>query len=142
MKPRIIGVTGPEGFVAGHLIRALLNQPDVQVLACPRETWDDDRLLADFVAQCDAIVHLAGKNRGSEEGIYQTNISLVDKLVMAADLVGTPLHIVFASSTQRDRDHGYGRSKKYGEVQLAAWAAEYQSIGHQSGDSECVRTGL
>ncbi len=123
MSNKIIGVTGPSGFVAAHLIRALLNQPDLQVLACPRDSWEDERLLGDFVAECDVIVHLAGMNRGSEEDVYVTNVALIDKLVSAADLVGTPLHIVFASSTQRDRDEGYGRSKKYGEVQLDAWAA-------------------
>lgn len=127
MKPQIIGVTGPGGFVAGHLIRTLQNQPEVQVLACPRETWDDNRLLGDFVAQCDTIVHLAGRNRGSDAEIYATNTGLIDKLVSAVDLVGTPLHIVFASSTQRDCDQAYGRSKKYGETQLADWAARSTS---------------
>ncbi len=123
MKTRTVGVTGPCGFVAGHLIRALTNRPEIKVLRCPRKTWNDELLLADFVAECDAIVHLAGMNRGSEEEIFATNVALINKLVAAADLVGNPLHIVFSSSTQRDRDQAYGKSKKYGEEQLAAWAS-------------------
>ena len=122
MRARRIGVTGPNGFVASHLIRALHNLADTQVIPCPREIWDNEQQLGDFVSQCDVIVHLAGQNRGSDQEIYATNVALIDKLVAAADLVGAPLHIVFASSTQRDRDQAYGRSKKYGEQQLTAWA--------------------
>ena len=123
MRSKTIGVTGPSGFVASHLIRTLRNQTELQVLPCPRETWADERKLTEFVAKCDSIVHLAGCNRGSEEEVFATNASLIEKLVMAAELVDTPLHIVFASSTQRERNQAYGRSKKHGEMQLSAWAS-------------------
>ncbi|MDZ4657456.1 MAG: NAD-dependent epimerase/dehydratase family protein [Bythopirellula sp.] len=121
-KLRTIGITGPHGFVAGHLARTLSVRQDIKVLPCPRAAFDDESELAKFVALCDVIVHLAGLNRGDDAQVYITNVALANKLIAAADKVMHPLHIVFASSTQRDRDNSYGRSKKYGEMQFAAWA--------------------
>jgi UDP-2-acetamido-2,6-beta-L-arabino-hexul-4-ose reductase len=118
----VVGVTGPHGFVASHLIRALNSQPRTRVLPCPREAFDNADKLASFVEQCDVVVHLAGMNRGDEGEIYSTNVRLIGCLVEAAEQVSHPLKIVYASSTQRDRDNPYGRSKKYGELQLASWA--------------------
>lgn len=120
---RVVGVTGPRGFVAGHLIRTLKVQPGVRVLPCPRETLEDSDELAKFLAQCDTVVHLAGMNRGDDSEIFATNVRLIDRLLQAAEEVNHPLQIVFASSTQRDRDNSYGRSKKYGEMQIASWAS-------------------
>jgi len=49
------------------------------------------------------------------------NAALVDKLVVAAERCARPPHIVFASSTQRDRDTAYCRAKRQCEQRLAAW---------------------
>ena len=122
MSERTIGVTGPRGFVAAHLIRTLKSQVGVRVLSCPREAFAEESELVKFVDQCDAIVHLAGMNRGEDAEIYATNVALADKLIAAAEQIAKPLHIVFASSTQRDRDNPYGRSKKHAEEQFTAWA--------------------
>lgn len=121
-KDRLIGVTGPSGFVASHLIRVLNAREGIRAIPCPRETFANANELAAFVAQCDAVVHLAGMNRGEDSEIYTINVGLVDKLVAAAESVSHPLQLIFASSTQRDRENAYGRSKKYGEMQFAAWA--------------------
>jgi UDP-2-acetamido-2,6-beta-L-arabino-hexul-4-ose reductase len=118
----VVGVTGPQGFVASHLIRALNCRRGTRAFPCPREAFDDAEKLAAFVDQCDTVVHLAGMNRGDDAEIYSTNVRLVNRLVEAAENVNHSLQIVFASSTQRDRDNPYGRSKKYGEMQLATWA--------------------
>jgi UDP-2-acetamido-2,6-beta-L-arabino-hexul-4-ose reductase len=77
-----------------------------------------------FAAGCDCIVHLAGMNRGDDREIAEVNQTLVEKLVAAAGRCARPPHLVFASSTQRDRDNAYGQSKRQCEERLAAWAAE------------------
>ena len=123
MSERVVGVTGPHGFVAGHLIRTLKRRGDVRVVPCPREAFADAVALENFVAECDVIVHLAGMNRGEDAEIYATNVRLAEQLIAAAENAAKPLHIVFASSTQRDRDNSYGRSKKLGEQMFADWAA-------------------
>jgi UDP-2-acetamido-2,6-beta-L-arabino-hexul-4-ose reductase len=117
MSERTIGLTGPSGFIASHLARRLTNPA-----LCPRGSWDHSASLGAFVDGCDTIVHLAGMNRGVEQQIYDTNVALVDRLVEALQSCGTPPHVIFASSTQRDRSSAYGRSKKYGEERLHRWA--------------------
>jgi len=123
MIERTVGITGPHGFVAGHLARRLTHQEGVQVVLCPREAFEKPEELAKFVAGCDTIVHLAAMNRGEEDEIYATNTRLVDQLILAAEQCNRKTHLVFSSSTQRDAENAYGRSKKYGEEQLEQWAS-------------------
>jgi len=124
MSEQVIGITGPNGFIAGHLVRRLTHQTGVEVLVCTREAFDDPQMLAEFVGKCDTIVHLAAVNRGTDQEIHETNTRLIDCLVAAAELAGNNPHIVFSSSSQSSRDNAYGRSKKYGEEALTAWAGE------------------
>ncbi len=123
MSERTVGITGPQGFVASHLARRLAHQEGIRVVTCHRESFGEPAALAAFADQCDTIVHLAGMNRGEDEEIYLTNTRLADQLIQAAERSKRKTHIIFSSSTQRDRDNAYGRSKKYGENQLNQWAA-------------------
>ena len=123
MIKRRIGITGSQGFVAGHLIRRLEHQSDHQLVLCPRKHFENSALLAEFVKSCDTIVHLAAINRGSDEELFATNISLVDRLIAAAEKHQGNLQILFASSTQRDRDNAYGKSKRQGEERIRTWAS-------------------
>jgi UDP-2-acetamido-2,6-beta-L-arabino-hexul-4-ose reductase len=122
---RTVGVTGTSGFIAGHLVRRLSAEKDIRSLPCPRADIQNPRSLAALLGECDTLVHLAGANRGNEAAVYETNTSLVDKLVESLSGCKNPPHVIFASTTQRDRTNGYGRSKKYGEEQLRKWAARY-----------------
>jgi UDP-2-acetamido-2,6-beta-L-arabino-hexul-4-ose reductase len=122
---RTVGVTGPRGFVAGHFQRRLTAEKDIRILPCPRGNFENPFALATFVRECDTIVHLAGANRGDEREVYEVNARLTDRLVEALTGIPNPPHIVFASSTQRDRSNGYGRAKKYGEEQLRKWATRH-----------------
>ncbi len=117
-----VGVTGPRGFIAGHLTRRLSAEKDLRVLPCSRTDFQNPFALASFVRECDTIVHLAGANRGDEREVYDTNAGLVDRMIEALAGRNSPPHVIFASTTQRDRSSGYGRSKKYGEEQLRKWA--------------------
>ncbi|MEM9351992.1 MAG: NAD-dependent epimerase/dehydratase family protein [Planctomycetota bacterium] len=123
MSNQTVGVTGSGGFVGSHLVRRLRSLDGVDVRECPREAWADDSALADWVAGCDAVVHLAGMNRGEDGEIERVNRGLIDLLLDAASAAGDPPRVVFASSTQSERDNPYGRSKAYGERRVAEWAA-------------------
>lgn len=146
-----VGITGPRGFIASHLARQLApnssgatgsasapnatekkrrqnlprseNSRTTKVVPCSRDIFRDASALTEFVEQCDTIVHLAGVNRGDEREIFETNTSLVDRLVEALSGSAKRPHVIFASSTQRDRTSAYGRSKKYGEDRLRVWAS-------------------
>lgn len=119
----IVGITGSRGFIATHLIRRLSAEKDIRVVTCPRADFQNPFALASFIRECDTIVHLAGANRGDEREVYQINSGLADRLIEALASDDQPPHVIFASTTERDRANSYGRSKKYGEDQLRKWAA-------------------
>ena len=121
---KVIGVTGPRGFIAGYLVRRLMCDEDTQVPVADRVVFADPTELDDFVARCDVICHVAGVNRGDERSIHDGNTSLARDLVAAIKRTGARGHILFASSTQRGQDNAYGRSKKEAEECLCAAGAE------------------
>jgi UDP-2-acetamido-2,6-beta-L-arabino-hexul-4-ose reductase len=62
-------------------------------------------------------------NRHADERVlFDTNIALVERLIAALEKTGSRAHVIFASSTQEERDNPYGRSKKAGRTLLAQWA--------------------
>ncbi len=117
-----VGITGPNGFIATHLARRLEADDRVRVVGCPRATLEELQTAAQFVRQCDTIVHLAGANRGEEQEVYDVNVGLAERLAEALAAAGNSPHVIFASSTQREHDNAYGRSKRAAEERLRGWA--------------------
>ena len=123
-SPIKIGITGQAGFIGTHLFNTLGLYPDKY----KRIPFDDnyfqskDRLEL-FVKECDVIIHLAAMNRHHDpEVIYQTNIGLVRQLIDVLEKTKSSPHVLFASSTQEERDNLYGKSKKEGRELLELWA--------------------
>ncbi len=123
MKLRI-GITGQEGFIGQHLYLQLGLFPELyERVPFERGFFSDEKLLTNFVQQCDTIVHLAALNRHHEpEVIYQTNIALVQKLIQALTNSNHRAHVLFSSSSQEEQENLYGKSKKEGRELFAAWA--------------------
>lgn len=119
-----IGITGQAGFVGTHLFNTLGLHPDkFERIPFEDEYFQDKTKLENFVAQCDAIIHLAAMNRHHDpEVIYKTNIGLVKQLIDACEITQSTPHILFSSSTQEERDNLYGKSKKEGREFLEQWA--------------------
>lgn len=124
MKPLRVGITGPNGFIAGHVRRELAANKAIEIVECERSAFENPHQLTTFVNCCDTVLHVAGMNRGDDEEIFQVNTALVDRLIEAAEASVSPTRVVFASTTQRTGDNPYGRSKRYGEQRLAEWAAK------------------
>lgn len=122
MNEVTVGITGMAGFVGSHLRERLAREENVVVPPFEREFFDEPKVLTEYVAQCDSIVHLAAMNRGEDQEIYQTNVELVNKLISAMDAASVKPNIIFSSSTQIDRDNPYGRSKAEGGRLFGAWA--------------------
>jgi UDP-2-acetamido-2,6-beta-L-arabino-hexul-4-ose reductase len=119
-----IGITGQTGFIGTHLYNFFGLIPDA-VTRIPFEDsfFANPALLENFVSQCAVVIHLAALNRHNDpQTIYDTNILLVHKLITAMDNTGSKPHVLFASSTQEERDNAFGRSKREGRELLAAWA--------------------
>ena len=119
-----IGITGQAGFVGTHLYNTLGLFPiEFQRINFKKEYFADENKLNEFVSQCDVIVHLAAMNRhNNPQAIYDTNISLVQKLIKALEVTSSKAHVLFSSSTQEERDNLYGKSKKEGRELMMYWA--------------------
>ena len=119
-----IGITGRNGFIGTHLYNTLkLHEEKYEIVEFDRDWFQFTEKLQQFVSQCDTIVHLAALNRHNDpEIIYETNVSLVKKLIDACEESSEKPHIIMASSTQEERDNEYGRSKKKGRELFKAWA--------------------
>lgn len=122
MSVSVIGITGANGFIAGHLARRLHIEADSRVVLCPRAAFENENALAEFVNDCDTVVHLAGVNRGTDQEVSEINRALAKKLVAAAQQCCHDLHLVYASSTQRESDNVYGQSKKHCEQLFLDWS--------------------
>jgi UDP-2-acetamido-2,6-beta-L-arabino-hexul-4-ose reductase len=119
-----VGITGSQGFIGYHLYQTLnLLKEEFSLIKFERSYFEDFQKLDSFVTSCDVIVHLAALNRHNDsELIYQTNISLVDKLIVSLKRTFSKAHLIISSSTQEERDSSYGKSKKEGRLLLSNWA--------------------
>ena len=107
-------VTGADGFIGKNLVVRLNELSNVSVTTFVR--GDDTTRLPQLVTQADAVVHLAGENRPSDEAAFaKVNVGLTSALCAAIEQefrsTGRHLPLVLASSIQAERDNPYGRSK-------------------------------
>ena len=125
-----IGITGESGFIGTHLYNTLrLYKDKFELISFKDDFFNDGPLLNRFVASCDVIVHLAAMNRyGNPQVIYDTNIHLVNKLIIALDQTKSRAHVLGSSSIQEDLDNPYGKSKREGRELLANWAEKNGSL--------------
>jgi len=119
-----VGITGQAGFVGTHFYDTLGLYPDrFSRIPFADEYFQNREKFENFVQECDVIVHFAAVNRHHDpEVIYQTNIALVKQLIDTMEGTNSTPHVLFASSTQEERDNHYGRSKKEGRELLEQWA--------------------
>ena len=119
-----VGITGQDGFVGQYLYNTLgLSPEEFERIDFNRDDFDNQTKLNDFVAQCDVIVHLAAMNRHPDpEVIYNTNIDLVKKIILALETCQSKAHVLFSSSSQEENENLYGKSKKEGRELLTKWA--------------------
>ena len=119
-----VGITGMAGFIGSHLRDQLAREEGVEVLPFEDSYYDNPEKFIGFAKQADVIVHLAGVNRNEPEVVYQKNIELMEKLLEYVDASSNKPCILFASSTQIERDNEYGRGKKRAMELLEKWSNE------------------
>lgn len=121
-------VTGAAGFLGWHSRARLALEPEAAVTALARPQWSPaelERAVAGLGPQ-DAIVHIAGVNRGPAHELEEGNATLADDLVRALQARGVAPRLVFAGSNYADeghpgRDTPYGRGKRAAGELLRAW---------------------
>lgn len=122
-----IGITGAYGFLGFHLRSYFLSHKDIGVKSAGREIFSDPEALTRFTGECDAIVHLAGLNRASDEELLTSNPGLAKELTDALDRSGNRPQLIFSSSTHVDRDTAYGESKRQTANHLKQWCEANQA---------------
>lgn len=119
-----IGITGAEGLIGWHQRAYLKSIGGCEVRLASRETFRQSGLLTGFVDELDAIIHLAGMNRGDDTEIEATNAALARDLVVACKQTETRPFVVYANSTHQDRDTAYGRGKRAAADTFRLWAEQ------------------
>lgn len=114
LSSRRILVTGANGFIGKNLVMRLHELSNVDVVTFVRN--NDVALLPQLVSQADAVVHLAGENRTSDETAFQqVNFKLTAFLCEAIEeefrVNGRHVPVLLASSKQAQLDNPYGQSK-------------------------------
>lgn len=120
-----VGVTGYSGFIGWHLRARLRLEEDIHTIPLGREAFTDAGVLTALLKECDAVVHLAGGRFSADDAEdYEANMALTDALIRGLNSAGKPLPVFFASSRSREKESGYGRSKRDGEAKLVTWGQE------------------
>ena len=116
-------VTGARGFIGKNLVVALerlpeSRRPNVMTFVA----GDDEARLEECLACADIVFHLAGANRPETEAEFaRINAGLTEDIVRIIESSGRTPALIFASSTQAERDNPYGRSKADAERCLEAY---------------------
>lgn len=113
-------LTGAAGFLGYHTRVRMRALTDHDVVLATRENWDQ---LSSLAADCDAIIHIAGVNRGAPHDVEGGNIRLAEQV--AAALPGSKVQrIVFANSIWAGTGTPYGAGKSKANIVLAEAAAQ------------------
>lgn len=122
-----IGITGADGLIGWHQRAYLKAIGGHEVRLANRATFSQPELLLSFVAGLDAVIHLAGMNRGDESEIEAVNTALAQKLVTACEQASASPYMVYANSTHEDRNTAYGRGKRAAADTLRQWAEKNEA---------------
>ena len=117
---RTVLITGARGFIGRNLLETMrATRPDLAPL--PFDVDDPPEALDAFIAQVDAVVHLAGVNRPKDVGEFQEGNAdwtrtLLGKLEAAGTAEGMRIPLILSSSTQAALANPYGESKQAAEA--------------------------
>ncbi|MGL5406006.1 MAG: NAD-dependent epimerase/dehydratase family protein [Propionibacteriaceae bacterium] len=117
-----IAVTGAAGFLGWH-IRTRLHalHPDIELVSIDLPEWPQ---LSDQLAGCDAVIHLAGINRASEQEVREGNIALANDLLAALRANPQIKVVAYSNSIQMGNGTPYGIGKGGAADALAAGCQE------------------
>lgn len=114
-------ITGADGFIGKNLTVRFCEYNHGSVVKFIRNS--DPKLLRKLISQVDAVVHLAGENRPTnDDAFFEVNVGLTktlcDALCDEYRDSRRKVPILFTSSIQADLNNAYGRSKLSAEILL------------------------
>lgn len=107
-----VAVTGPDGFIAWHTRAAARARSGADLIGIDRADFDDPALMAQKLAQADAVIHLAGVNRAADDVIARSNPWLAEQLVEGLRLAGSTIPVIHGNSIHANGDSVFGVSKR------------------------------
>lgn len=123
-------VTGAAGFLGWHTCARIATLPGVDFVPIDRDAYAGTALPEALASlgEGDAVLHIAGINRGTDQEVREGNIALADRLIEALRDARTPARLVVAGSLQADAtgeaETPYGIGKREAADRLAAAAAK------------------
>lgn len=122
-----IGITGGKGFLGVHVVDDLVTagySPDL--FEKYGKSILDKTAVRKFVKGKDIIVHLAGKNKGTPDELFGSNVLGTLNLLDAIKKNSPKTRIIFASSVQVYlKDSLYGLTKKQAEEIIRFYSTNY-----------------
>lgn len=117
-------ITGAAGMLGWHLACRMSANAAFKgnVTQLNREAFNDDAALANALSNADAVVHLAGINRASDEDLEQGNVALAARLVASLQALGRAPHLLYSNTLHRHVNNAYGRGKSAANACFAEWA--------------------
>lgn len=109
-------LTGAAGFLGWHTRTRLHALTDHEIVPVTRENWDQ---LPTLLESADAVIHVAGVNRGDPQEVEAANVRLAGDLAYAVRQVGRPVRVVYANSIQAGNGTPYGTGKQQAAALLA-----------------------
>ena len=101
-------VTGANGFLGWHLRCRLRARHNHEVIPIGRDNFDE---LPAALADADAVIHLAGVNRGSGGEVANGNTELAEAVATALRASATKARVIYANSIQAGNGSPYGDGK-------------------------------
>lgn len=114
-------LTGSAGFLGWHTRARLHALTDHQVVTADRAGWPR---LKELAREVDAVIHVAGVNRGTSADVSTGNVELARGVAEAVRSSGRSPTIVYANSIQAGLDTPYGVGKEQAAAALADAAAD------------------
>ncbi|QGN32791.1 NAD-dependent epimerase/dehydratase family protein [Microlunatus sp. Gsoil 973] len=110
-------LTGAQGFLGWHTHARIHALSGHQVVPVGRTDW---HRLGELAADCDAVIHVAGINRGEPDEVEKGNVKLAEDLAVV--MRRSPFsRMIYADSIQAGSDTPYGRGKsRAGQILAAA----------------------
>ncbi|HMM93620.1 NAD-dependent epimerase/dehydratase family protein [Phycicoccus sp.] len=118
-------LTGAAGFLGWHTRVRMHAQGEHEVVAVTRDEWAD---LHALVRNADAVLHVAGVNRGSDDEVEAGNVRLAEDVAAAVRAAGHPVRVVYANSIQDGNGTAYGTGKASGAGVLGALRTEGHTV--------------
>jgi UDP-2-acetamido-2,6-beta-L-arabino-hexul-4-ose reductase len=116
---RLVGVTGGYGFLGWHTACRLHSLGfGVRRIGRPAASATSES----SVDGLEAVIHIAGVNRGSDDEVRHGNLVAADQLISAlSTATNGPSRVVYANSVQSANDSVYGNAKREAGERLQSY---------------------